>query len=114
MPAWEKSMQDVDIWNVVALTQKLPELDAAAYQALVAKSAGHSHSGMLNEHHEEAGADAHSEEGSPAHPEAGADVHPEGGHHHAPGTPAHTDEPTKHDMMAPHNGGHASEETHGK
>jgi len=46
MPAWGKSMSDDDIWNLVALIQKLPDLKADAYRALVERSSGHSHAAM--------------------------------------------------------------------
>jgi mono/diheme cytochrome c family protein len=45
MPAWGKSMADEDIWNLVALIQKLPASKAESYRALVASSSGHSHTG---------------------------------------------------------------------
>jgi len=45
MPAWGKSMQDRDIWSLVALLQRLPSMDQAAYHKLVEQSAGHSHGG---------------------------------------------------------------------
>lgn len=43
MPAWGKSMQDRDIWSLVAFLQKLPSMDQAAYRTLVEQSGGHSH-----------------------------------------------------------------------
>ena len=45
MPAWGKSMADDYIWNMAALVQVLPSLDATQYRALVASSGGHSHGG---------------------------------------------------------------------
>lgn len=45
MPAWGLSMDDAAIWDMVAFLQRLPDLDAAAYDALVASSDGHSHGG---------------------------------------------------------------------
>jgi len=45
MPAWGKSMDDRYIWGMVALLQRLPQMTAANYQALVAQSPGHSHGG---------------------------------------------------------------------
>jgi mono/diheme cytochrome c family protein/ketosteroid isomerase-like protein len=52
MPAWGRSMEDRYIWGLVALVQRLPDLDAAQYQALVAGSQGHSHGGGEAEHSE--------------------------------------------------------------
>src|SRR5687768_1144959 len=52
MPAWGTSMDDRYIWGLVALVQRLPELDAAQYRALVAASEGHSHGGGESEHAE--------------------------------------------------------------
>jgi len=45
MPAWGTSVPDRYIWGLVALVERLPELDAAQYRALVAGSEGHSHGG---------------------------------------------------------------------
>lgn len=62
MPAWGGSMDDEFIWNMSAFLQKLPTLDKAGYQALVASSDGHSHGGGEtggHSHGEEAGADHH-------------------------------------------------------
>lgn len=43
MPAWGKSMDDKNVWDIVAFMQKLPQLEADAYRELVASSSGHSH-----------------------------------------------------------------------
>lgn len=45
MPAWGKSMPDEYIWNIAAFLQELPDLTADEYQAMVARSGGHSHGG---------------------------------------------------------------------
>jgi mono/diheme cytochrome c family protein len=53
MPAWGKSMGDEYLWGLVAFMQKLPQLDAGQYQALVAASSGHQHGGgesMMHDH----------------------------------------------------------------
>jgi mono/diheme cytochrome c family protein len=42
MPAWGTTHTDEEIWDMVALLQKLPTLSPADYRALVAK-AGHHH-----------------------------------------------------------------------
>jgi mono/diheme cytochrome c family protein len=41
MPAWGTTHSDEEIWNMVALLQKLPKLGAAKYRALVAASGKH-------------------------------------------------------------------------
>jgi mono/diheme cytochrome c family protein len=45
MPAWGRTHSDEEIWNMVALLQKLPRLSSAQYRALVAQ-AGHHHDEM--------------------------------------------------------------------
>lgn len=50
MPAWGKSMADAHLWGLTAFVQRLPTLDAAAYQQLVASSDGHSHGGGEDHH----------------------------------------------------------------
>jgi mono/diheme cytochrome c family protein len=40
MPAWGLTHSDADIWNIVALLQKLPGLSPEQYRALVAKGGG--------------------------------------------------------------------------
>lgn len=47
MPAWAKGgMDDAAIWDLTAFIKVLPKLSAAEYQARVAASEGHSHTGM--------------------------------------------------------------------
>ncbi|HEY2070319.1 MAG TPA: cytochrome c [Rhizomicrobium sp.] len=41
MPAWGTTHTDEEIWNMVALLQKLPHLTPAQYRALVASSGSH-------------------------------------------------------------------------
>jgi mono/diheme cytochrome c family protein len=41
MPAWGFTHSDAEIWNMVALLQKLPGLSPAQYHALVAQSGDH-------------------------------------------------------------------------
>jgi mono/diheme cytochrome c family protein len=43
MPAWGRSMQDSDIWGMVAFLQKLPKMTSQDYRAWVDASDGHSH-----------------------------------------------------------------------
>src|SRR3546814_5837189 len=50
MPAWGKSMDEEYIWNMAAFLQVLPTLDEGEYQAMVARSGGHSHGGRSEEH----------------------------------------------------------------
>lgn len=45
MPAWGKSMTDADIWNLVAVIQRLPSMDPKSYNELVGSSTGHAHAG---------------------------------------------------------------------
>lgn len=45
MPAWGKSMEDEDVWSVVAFLQVLPTLGPLAYSDMVSQSGGHSHGG---------------------------------------------------------------------
>lgn len=55
MPAWGKSMDDQYIWGMVALLQRLPELDASQYRTLVAESDGHQHGGGETDMHDHSG-----------------------------------------------------------
>lgn len=77
MPAWGKSMQDEYIWNMVAFLQQLPGLDAAGYQAMVARSGGHSHGGGETEGHAHAGMEAHEHDDHHGHDEAAGHSQPE-------------------------------------
>jgi mono/diheme cytochrome c family protein len=43
MPAWGRSMQDSDIWGMVAFLQELPKMTSQDYRAWVDASDGHSH-----------------------------------------------------------------------
>ena len=67
MPAWGKSMGDEYLWGLVAFLQKLPELDAASCQTLVAASSGHEHGGGESDMHNHEG-----QHGSPDAPHATA------------------------------------------
>jgi ketosteroid isomerase-like protein/mono/diheme cytochrome c family protein len=70
MPAWGKSMDDRSIWGMVAFLQKMPTLDARAYQALVASSGGHSHGGGEGDEEHDAGEAHHHDDESAHHDEA--------------------------------------------
>lgn len=72
MPAWSMGgMEDETIWDMVALLQAMPDMDADKYAALVASSEGHSH----------AGADDHAHGG---HDEEANSKAMESGHAHEP------------------------------
>jgi mono/diheme cytochrome c family protein len=43
MPAWGKSHVDDDLWPVIALLIRLPELDSEAYEAMLATATGMGH-----------------------------------------------------------------------
>ena len=75
MPAWGKSMGDEDVWNLTAFLQRLPQLDASAYEAMVAQSGGHSHGG--GDAHEHGESHHHGAAPDHAEPHAHADVHGE-------------------------------------
>ncbi|WP_147652667.1 c-type cytochrome [Vulcaniibacterium gelatinicum] len=83
MPAWGRSMEDEYIWNMVAFLQALPKLDPAQYQALVARSGGHSHGGGESMPHGHGEGDHH-DGGAAEQPHDDAAAHP-----HAPGAPPH-------------------------
>lgn len=64
MPAWGVSMQDMYIWNMSAFLQKLPNLEKASYDSLVAQSGGHEHGGgeTSGHAHQEKRAEMHGQE----------------------------------------------------
>ncbi len=43
MPAWGKTHQDDELWPLIALLTRLPELDADGYQAMLVSAAGMGH-----------------------------------------------------------------------
>jgi mono/diheme cytochrome c family protein len=60
MPAWGLGgMHDTDIWDLVALLQKLPQLSPRDYAELVGSSRGHTHAGMEPAHDDPPGAPPH-------------------------------------------------------
>ncbi len=86
MPAWGKSMGDEYIWNMAAFLQKLPTLDAAEYEEMVAHSGGHSHGGGESGEHEHSHAEghAHHDDGDAHdddHDAAATDDHDHAEHH---------------------------------
>lgn len=50
MPAWSATHDDDALWPVVAFMTRLPELDAAGYQALLADAQGQGHHAEEEEH----------------------------------------------------------------
>ena len=77
MPAWGATHDDDGLWPVVALLKKLPDLDAAGYQALLANAEG------LGHHAEDAADDGHADaSGDHASNDADHDVEESGGHQH--------------------------------
>ena len=77
MPAWGATHDDDGLWPVVALLKKLPDLDAAGYQALLANAEG------LGHHAEDAAGDGHADaSGDHAGNDADHDVEESGGHQH--------------------------------
>jgi mono/diheme cytochrome c family protein len=93
MPAWGQSMDDAYIWDMVALLQRMPELDAAAYRALVDASDGHSHGGGEGHQHDHGGDDHAGAEVQDDHSHDAGHDHAvpaatgrstDGGHHSAP------------------------------
>ena len=48
MPAWGATHTDEEIWDMVALLQKLPTLSPAQYRALVAKAGHHQDDAPMN------------------------------------------------------------------
>lgn len=91
MPAWGQSMDDDYIWNMAAFLQVLPTLDEAEYQAMVARSGGHSHGGGET-------TEAGHAEGMPADhhdmPMEGMPMDESKPHAHPSDTPAPQDMPT--------------------
>lgn len=64
MPAWGATHDDRSVWAMVAFLQKLPELSAAEYKALVEKGQGaeHSHANDGEHPHQESHAPAEGDE----------------------------------------------------
>ncbi len=77
MPAWGATHDDAALWPVVALMMKLPDLDAAGYQAFQTNAKG------LGHHAEDAADDEHADS-SGDHAGNGADheLDQSGGHQH--------------------------------
>ncbi|MCQ4294662.1 cytochrome c [Pseudomonas stutzeri] len=73
MPAWGKSMGDDYIWGMVAFIDRLPQLDAAQYQSLVAASDGHQHGGGESDMHDHSG--QHASPAAPRGSTSAADDH---------------------------------------
>lgn len=52
MPAWGETHDDDSLWPVVAFLIRLPDLDAAGYEALLASASGSGHHGDQGTKHE--------------------------------------------------------------
>ncbi len=77
MPAWGATHDDAALWPVVALMKKLPDLDAAGYQAFLANAKG------LGHHAEDAADDEHADSsGDHAGNDADHELDQSGGHQH--------------------------------
>jgi len=99
MPAWGATHGDDSIWPVVAFMTRLPELDAAGYQQLLAAAAGHGH------HAEDApaGERSHDEAAEPASGEI--HVHPDRSEHlHEVAAEPEPEPEPKHDHSAHEHG----------
>jgi mono/diheme cytochrome c family protein/ketosteroid isomerase-like protein len=106
MPAWGKHMQDLYIWDVVALLRKLPSMSAEQYQAEVSASGGHSHGGGESaEHTHEEGEDHEEEPGEHhSHEEGSTSAAAEPAHAESDGTAHIHADGTKHVHSAPASG----------
>ena len=82
MPAWGETHGDRDIWDIVAFTQRLPELSVEEYENLTRTASqenGHAHSHDGAGH----GGDATSQQGGePTESETIDDEHDHSGHEH--------------------------------
>lgn len=88
MPAWGVTHGDDAIWPVVAFMTRLPNLDAAAYQTLLASAEGHGHHGSgaaevehSHEEDDEAAGEGHSHEESEASADSEVHAHADGLEH---------------------------------
>jgi mono/diheme cytochrome c family protein len=75
MPAWGATHDDASIWPVVAFMTRLPELDASAYQELLAAAEGQGH------HAADAAGDVHSHEDDAGSTATEIHVHEDGSEH---------------------------------
>ncbi len=75
MPAWGATHDDSSIWPVVAFMKELPDLDGAAYQAMLESASGRGH------HAEDATNDDHSHAESEESPDSNVHVHDDGREH---------------------------------
>lgn len=88
MPAWGVTHDDDALWPVVAFITELPRLNAAAYQALLARGAGMSHHASDQDSPQDRGAADH-DHGRSSHDhgnEGFGDEAPESQDHEHPGT----------------------------
>lgn len=88
MPAWGTTHDDEELWPVVAFLTELPQLDAAAYDALLESAEGvghHADDTASGGHAHPAGeqpTEAHQHDESAATPESGEHDHREGNSEH--------------------------------
>jgi hypothetical protein len=75
MPAWGATHDDESIWPVVAFMTRLPELDEAAYQELLASAAGQGH------HAADAAGEEHSHDESEESSGGEIHIHEDGSEH---------------------------------
>jgi len=88
MPAWGATHDDESIWPVVAFMIRLPELDEASYQELLASAAGQGHHASdaadaehSHEQSDEAAGEGHGHEESEESSEPEIHVHADGSEH---------------------------------
>lgn len=75
MPAWGATHGDDSIWPVVAFMIRLPDLDAAAYQQMLADAAGYGH------HAEDAASEEHGHGETEESADSEIHVHADGTEH---------------------------------
>jgi mono/diheme cytochrome c family protein len=98
MPAWGPTHSDEELWNMVALMKKFPEMSVGEYDALLeqAQESGHHHGGGGGHDH---GGDHH---------EANPDTRPDG----ASGETKKADDATAQEQASPQDDGGADEQQH--
>jgi mono/diheme cytochrome c family protein len=83
MPAWGATHDDDALWPVVALLTKLPDLDAAGYQALLANAEGLGHhaENAVDDGHADSSGDHATNDADHEHEESGGHQHDESEQH---------------------------------
>ena len=90
MPAWGATHDDESIWPVVAFMTRLPDLDASAYQELLASAEGQGH------HAENAAGEEHSHDETEESSGGEIHIHADGAEH-VHEEAAEPEEPPEHD-----------------